>query len=44
MDKFDQIKLNQVAEVSHTITEDDIQKFVDLTDTSNFPLCIDVVF
>jgi 3-oxoacyl-[acyl-carrier protein] reductase len=35
MDKFDKIKLNQTAEIKHTITEDDINKFVELTGDDN---------
>jgi 3-oxoacyl-[acyl-carrier protein] reductase len=35
MDKFDKIKLNQIAEINHTITEDDIKTFVDLTGDDN---------
>ena len=35
MDKFDKIKLKQTAEINHTITEDDINKFVELTGDDN---------
>jgi len=35
MVKFDDIKLGQVAKISHTFTQEDIHKFVDLTGDDN---------
>lgn len=35
MADFNQIKVGQVAEMKHTITEDDLKKFVDLTGDDN---------